>query len=87
MENTTMKMSEFRKLIREEVRKSLNEGAILKAITPRLEGELKTAVATLEKELQATGVDLDKYADILADCIIDIIDAAKAEERNEYPEY
>ena len=88
MENTTMKTSEFRKLIREEVRKSLNEGAILKAITPRLEGELKDAVGRLEKELQATGAILDyRYADILADCIIDIIDAAKAEQRNEYPEY
>ena len=82
-----MKASEFRKLIREEVRKTLNEGAILKAITPALEGEVKAAVQALEKELQSTGAILDyKHADRLADCIIDIIDAAKAEERSEYPD-
>ena len=82
-----MKVSEFRKLIREEVRKTLNEGAILKAITPALEGEVKAAVQALEKELQSTGAILDyKHADRLADCIIDIIDAAKAEERSEYPD-
>ena len=82
-----MKTSEFRKLIREEVRKTLNEGAILKAITPALEGEVKAAVQALEKELQSTGAILDyKHADRLADCIIDIIDAAKAEERSEYPD-
>ena len=82
-----MKTSEFRKLIREEVRKTLNEGAILKAITPALEGEVKAAVQALEKELQSTGAILDyKHADRLADCIIDIIDAAMAEERSEYPD-
>jgi hypothetical protein len=63
----------------------LNEGAITKAIRPSLEGEVKVAVEALEKELQATGAILDyKHADRLADCIIDIIDAAKAEERAEY---
>lgn len=83
-----MNTSEFRKLIREEVRKTLNEGAILKAITPALEGEVKEAVAALEKELQSTGAILDyKHADRLAYCIIDIIDAAKEEERNELSQY
>jgi hypothetical protein len=63
----------------------LNEGAITKAIKPNLEGEVKVAVEALEKELQSTGAILDyKHADRLADCIIDIIDAAKAEERAEY---
>jgi uncharacterized FlaG/YvyC family protein len=82
-----MKATEFRKLIREEVRKTLNEGAILKAITPALEGELKVAVGALEKLLQSTGAILDyKHADAIADCVIDIIDAAKQEERSEYPD-
>ena len=80
-----MKVSEFRKLIREEVRKTLNEGAILKAITPPLEGELKVAVEALEKLLQSTGAKLDYKA--IANCVIDIIDAAKQEERDEYSEY
>ncbi len=63
----------------------LNEGAILKAITPSLDGEVKAAVAALEKELQSTGAILDyKHADRLADCIIDIIDAAKQEAADEY---
>lgn len=82
-----MKASELKKLIREEVRKTLNEGAILKAITPALEGELKVAVEALEKLLQSTGAILDyKHADAIADCVIDIIDAAKQEERSEYPD-
>jgi hypothetical protein len=69
----------------EEVSKALHEGAILNAITPRLEGEVKAAVAALEKELQSTGAILDyEHADRLADCIIDIIDAAKQEANDEY---
>jgi len=75
------------KTVKEEIRKPLSEGAILKAITPSLQGEVKAAVQALEKELQSTGAILDyKHADRLADCIIDIIDAAKAEERAEYPD-
>lgn len=75
----------LKQIIREEVKKTLTEGAILKAITPSLEGELKTAVEALEKELQSTGAILDyKHADRLAYCIIDIIDAAKDEVRDEY---
>ena len=82
-----MKKSELQQIIREEVRKTLNEGAILKAITPALEGELKVAVEALEKLLQSTGAILDyKHADAIADCVIDIIDAAKQEERSEYPD-
>jgi len=80
-----MKKIELKKLIHEEKRKPIQEGAILNAIKPGLEGELKTAVATLEKELQAMVGPLDsKYARVLADCIIDIIDAAKEEARDEY---
>ena len=80
-----MNSKQLKQIIREEVSKALHEGAILKAITPRLEGEVKAAVAALEKELQSIGVNLDnKSADRLAYCIIDIIDAAKQEANDEY---
>lgn len=80
-----MKVSQLRKLIREEAKKALNEGAITKAITPSLQGEVKVAVEALEKLLLSAGAVLNnKNADKLADCIIDIIDAAKEEARDEY---
>jgi len=79
-----MKKSELQQIIREEVKKTLREGAITKAIRPSLEGDVKIAVQNLEKELASAGVNLNKYAGVLADCVIDIIDAAKAEERAEY---
>ena len=81
-----MNSIKLKQIIREEVSKALHEGAILNAITPRLEGEVKAAVAALEKELQSMfGVRLDnKSADRLAYCIIDIIDAAKQEANDEY---
>jgi hypothetical protein len=42
----------------------------------------------LEKLLQSTGAILDdEHADKIADCVIDIINAAKQEERDEYSEY
>lgn len=63
----------------------INEGAILNAIKPGLEGDVKDSVGALEKLLQSTGAIIDyKHADKLADCIIDIIDAAKQEARDEY---
>jgi hypothetical protein len=80
-----MNSSEFRKLIREEIGKTLNEGAILKAIKPAPTGEVKEAVEALEKLLQSTGAKLDYKA--IANCVIDIIDAAKQEERDEYSDY
>jgi hypothetical protein len=50
-----------------------------------LEGDVKEAVEALEKLLQSTDVILDnKQAEALAECIIDIIDAAKQEARDEY---
>ena len=68
-----------------ESNEPVNEGAITKAIRPSLEGEVKAAVEALEKELQSTGAILDyKHVDRLAYCVIDIIDAAKQEERAEY---
>ena len=71
----------FRQFVNES---TLTEGSILKAIRPSLEGEVKAAVEALEKELQSTGAILDyKHADELAYLIIDIIDAAKQEERVE----
>ena len=39
-----MKQSELKQIIREEISKTLNEGAILKAIKPALTGEVKEAV-------------------------------------------
>ena len=83
-----MKKSELQQIIREEISKTLNEGAILKAIKPAPTGEVKEAVEALEKLLQSTGAILDKkIAKAIANCVIDIIDAAKQEERDEYSEY
>ena len=80
-----MKKSELQQIIREEISKTLNEGAILKAIKPAPTGEVKDAVEALEKLLQSTGAKLDYKA--IANCVIDIIDAAKQEERDEYSDY
>ena len=80
-----MKLSELRQLIREEAKRALNEGAITNAIKPSLEGDVKVAVQALEKLILSAGAVLNnKNADKLADCIIDIIDAAKQEARDEY---
>ena len=80
-----MKTTELQKLIREEVKKALNEGALLSAIKPGLQGEVKTTVQALETYLKGTGAKLD-YKE-LAYLVIDIIDAAKDEERNEPSDY
>ena len=68
---------------------SLKEGAILSAIKPGLQGEVKTAVQALETMLanQLTAAGLARNASELADLVIDIIDAAKDEQRNEPSEY
>ena len=69
----------------ESANQGLNEGAILKAIKPSLEGDVKEAVEALETLLRSTDAILDyKQAEALAECIIDIIDAAKQEARDEY---
>ena len=80
---------ELKKIIREEVKKALNEGAILSAIKPGLQGEVKTAVQALETMLanQLTTAGLKRNAEELAELVIDIIDAAKDEQRNEPSEY
>ena len=69
-----------------ESNEPVNEGAILKAIRPSLEGEVKTAVQALETMLanQLTTAGLARNASELAYLVIDIIDAAKQEERAEY---
>lgn len=83
-----MKKSELQQIIREEISKTLNEGPILNAITPAPRGQVKEKVEALEELLQSTGAILDKkIAKAIADCVIDIIDAAKQEERDEYSEY
>ncbi len=70
----------LKQIIREEVKKTLTEGAILNAITPRLTGDLAKAVEALDDALQAMDVTLtNEQADELANCVIDIIDEAKAE--------
>ena len=80
-----MKLHQLRQLIREEAKRVLNEGAITNAIKPSLEGDVKVAVQALEKLLPSTGAVLNNQnANKLADCIIDIIDAAKQEARDEY---
>ena len=80
-----MKVAELQQIIREEISKTLNQGAILKAIKPTPTGEVKEAVEALEELLQSTGAELDYEA--IANCVIDIIDAAKQEERDEYSDY
>ena len=84
-----MKKLDLQKIIREEVKKALNEGALLSAIKPGLQGEVKVAVQALETMLadQLTTAGLACNASELADLVIDIIDAAKDEQRNEPSEY
>ena len=84
-----MNKLDLQKLIREEVKKALNEGALLSAIKPGLQGEVKVAVEALEKLLanQLTTAGLARNAKEIASCVIDIIDAAKDEQRNEPSEY
>jgi len=67
----------------------MNEGAILKAINPGLQGEVKVAVQALETMLigQLTAAGVNRNVRELAELIIDIIDAAKDEERNETSDY
>jgi|688.fasta_scaffold1638895_2 hypothetical protein len=83
-----MKNLELQKIIREEVKKALKEGALLNAITPGLQGEVKIAVQSLETYLNKTNAILDyNHARNLAELVIDIIDAAKDEERSEPKDY
>ena len=72
-----------------EVKKALNEGALLSAIKPSLQGEVKVAVEALETMLidQLSAAGLKRNAEKLAYCVIDIIDAAKNEQNNEPSEY
>ena len=68
---------------------SLTEGALLSAIKPSLQGEVKVAVEALETMLidQLSAAGLKRNAEKLAYCVIDIIDAAKNEQNNEPSEY
>ena len=79
-----MTKQKLQSLIREEIKKTLHEKVLLNAINPPLQGEVKQAVGNLEKYLLSIGAILDyKHAQELAYLVIDIIDAAKEEERNE----
>ena len=70
-----MKKSELRQIIREEISKTITEGGLLAAITPKPSGEFKTAVLALEKYLDDIGAQYD--ADKLAYLVIDIKDAGE----------
>ena len=88
-----MKATEFKKIIREEVKKALNEGALTSAVNSLsiydldgkpiknggLQGELKVAVEALEKVLisQLSLAGLNRNVNKIAHCVTDIIDAAK----------
>ena len=57
-------------------------------LLPHLWGELKQAVGNLENYLLSIGAILDyNHTQKLAYLVIDIIDAAKEEERNETPDF
>ena len=77
-----MKASEFRKLIKEEVRKTLKEGVISKSVKPRLQGEVKVAVEALETRLidLITLAGVTRNAKELAKDISNIIKAVKQDE-------
>ena len=76
-----MKKSELQQIIREEIKKTLNEKVLLNAINPPLQGKVKQAVGNLEKYLLSIGAIADyNQAQELAYLVIDVIDAAKEEE-------
>jgi hypothetical protein len=70
-----MKKSELSKIIREEIKKTLHEGALLSASNPGLQGEVKTQVTKLESYLETLGAKLDYKK--LGYIVQDIIDAAQ----------
>lgn len=88
-----MKATEFKKIIREEVKKALNEGALTSAVNSLsiydldgkpiknggLQGELKVAVEALEKVLisQLSLAGLNRNVNTLAHRVVNIIDAAR----------
>ena len=83
-----MKTTEFKKIIREEVKKALTEVEITIANGLGLEGDVKIAVQALETYLKSKEAIPDyEAARELAELVIDIIDAAKHEQRNEPSEY
>jgi len=77
-----MKVSQLRNLIREEAKRALNEGPLTNAIKPAYTGDIGKAVKALEQYLINAG---DKYQwGKLADLIVDIVDYAQQEARDEY---
>jgi hypothetical protein len=69
-----------------QAKQNITEGALLKAIKPGLQGEVKVAVQALEMMLanQLTPAGLARNARELAELVIDIIDAAKNDETGSY---
>ena len=83
-----MKKSELKQIIKEEIKKTLNEKVLLKAINPPLQGEVEQAVGKLEEYLLSIRAIADyNQAEVLAKLVINIINAAKEEERNETPDF
>ena len=72
-----------------QAKQHITEGALLSAIKPGLQGEVKVAVEALETMLidQLSSAGLARNARKLAELVIDIIDAAKDEQRNEPSEF
>jgi hypothetical protein len=81
-----MKTTEFKKIIREEVKKALNEVGIPMAKSLGLRGEVKVAVQALETYLISNFTYTDSTEAIpnpevardLAELVMDIIDEAKS---------
>ena len=79
-----MKKLELQKLIREEVKKALNEVGIPMAKSLDLRGEVKEAVEALESYLiSKKAIPNSEVARKLAEFVMDIIDAAKQEQNDE----
>ena len=79
-----MKVLELQKLIREEVKKALNEVGIPMAKSLDLRGEVKEAVEALEAYLiSKKAIPNPEVARKLAEFVMDIIDAAKQEQNDE----
>lgn len=79
-----MNKSELQKIIREEIKKTLNEVGIPMAKSLGLQGEVKTTVQALETYLKSIdAISNPEVARKLAEFVIDIIDAAKQEQNDE----
>ena len=65
-----MKQSELRQLIREEVRKVVNEGTLSKSITG-YGGGVTTALEALEKYLLDKKLNINELTNLISDIVIE----------------